>query len=124
MIARSYHLRGPLGQRLGSAEGVTNHVWEVGEIVDLLGKGNSLRHPTDEVDFGPRATVMEAKDLREGCALLTQLDSESPIYEILRSGMIDEIVRAKGYSKERASQLVDETMAAIGDGEFPVSLPT
>jgi hypothetical protein len=66
---------------------------------------------------------MEAKDLREGCALLTQLDSESPIYEILRSGMIDEIVRAKGYSKERASQLVDETMAAIGDGEFPVSLP-
>ena len=66
---------------------------------------------------------MEAKDLREGCALLTQLDSESPIYEILRSGMIDEIVRAKGYSEERASQLVDETMAAIGDGEFPVSSP-
>jgi len=65
---------------------------------------------------------MEAKDLREGCALLTQLDSESPIYEILRSGMIDAIARAKGYSRERASQLVNETIAAIGDGEFPVSL--
>jgi len=37
--------------------------------------------------------------------------------------MIDEIVHAKGFSKESASQLVDETMAAIGDGEFPVSLP-
>ena len=64
---------------------------------------------------------MDVKDLREGCALLTQLDSESPIYKILRSGMIDEIVRAKGCSKEMAAQLVEETMAAIGAGEFPVS---
>jgi len=65
---------------------------------------------------------MHTKDLREGCAILSQLDHKSPIYEILRSGMIDEIVRAKGYSKERASLLVDETMAAIGAGEFPVRL--
>ena len=64
---------------------------------------------------------MDAKDLREGCALLTQLDTESPIYKILRGGMIDEIVRTKGYSKKRAAQLVEETMAAIGAGEFPVS---
>lgn len=64
---------------------------------------------------------MDVKALREGCALLTQLDSESPIYEILRSGMIDEIVRAKGYSKKRAAQLVEETMAAIGVGEFPTN---
>ena len=64
---------------------------------------------------------MDAKALREGCALLTQLDSESPIYEILRNGMIAEIMRAKGYSKKRAAQLVEKTMAAIGAGEFPVS---
>jgi len=42
---------------------------------------------------------MHTKDLREGCAILTQLDSKSPIYEILRSGMIDEIVRAKGTAR-------------------------
>ena len=64
---------------------------------------------------------MDAKDLREGCALLTQLDSKSPIYEILRSGMIAEIARAKGCSKKKAAELVEETMAAIGVGEFPVS---
>ena len=64
---------------------------------------------------------MHTKDLREGCAILTQLDSKSPIYEILRSGMIDEIVRAKGYSEQRAAQLVEETIAAIAAGEFPVS---
>jgi hypothetical protein len=72
--------------------------------------------------FIPWRTDMHTKDLREGCAILTQLDSKSPIYEILRSGMIDEIVRAKGYSKKRASLLVDETMAAIGADEFPVRL--
>jgi hypothetical protein len=65
---------------------------------------------------------MDAKDLREGCALLTHLDSKSTIYEILRSGMVKEIMRAKGYSKKRAAQLVEETMATIGAGEFPVRL--
>ena len=74
------------------AQGVADHVWEVGEIVDLLGKGKNLPAPHRRGRLGPRATVMEAKDLREGCAL-------------------------------RASQLVDETMAAISDGEFPVSVP-
>lgn len=61
---------------------------------------------------------VNADALKAGCEFLSVLDIDSPIYHLVRSGMILEMTANKEYGDKRAEQVVDEVIAGIRRGKI------